>query len=60
MAEKPTFVDVIQDRTRQFWRKPARAPKTVEEKPRVGRWPPPHQAEWRLEMFKPWKMKDRA
>jgi len=59
MAEK-SFVDVIQDRTRQLWRRSI-APTTkpaVEERPRVGRWPPPRQAEWRLEFFKPWKVKD--
>lgn len=59
MAEKSNFVDVIQDRTRQFWRRPvARPTKPEEDKPRVGRWPPPLRAAWRLEMLKPWKIKD--
>lgn len=59
MAEKSTFVDVIQDRTRQFWRRPLTPPtKPMEEKPRVGRWPPPLRAAWRLELLKPWKVKD--
>jgi hypothetical protein len=57
MTEKSTFVDTIQEATRQRWRrarllalKPAR-----EEKPRVGRWPPPRLAKWRFELLKPWK-----
>jgi hypothetical protein len=59
MAEKSSFVDVIQDRTRQFWRRQLTAPsKPAEEKPRVGRWPPPLRAAWRLELLKPWKVKD--
>jgi hypothetical protein len=59
MAEKSNFVDVIQDRTRQFWRRPVTRPtKTAEEKPTVGRWPPPLRAAWRLELLKPWKVKD--
>ena len=59
MAEKSNFVDVIQDRTRQFWRRPVLRPKpTEDDKPRVGRWPPPLRAAWRLEMLKPWKVKD--
>jgi hypothetical protein len=60
MTEKTTFVDVIQDRTRQFWRRPLTRPTkgADEDKPRVGRWPPPLRAAWRLELLKPWKDKD--
>ena len=60
MGEKPTFIDVIQDRTRQFRRRLVTPPtKQAEaERPRVGRWPPPLQAAWRLELLKPWKVKD--
>ena len=59
MDDKSKFVDVIQDRTRQFWRRPVTRPKSMEEdKPRVGRWPPPLRAAWRLELLKPWKIKD--
>lgn len=60
MAEKSTFVDTIQEATRQRWRRARlRALKTpVEDKPRLGRWPPPRQAAWRLELLKPWKIKE--
>ena len=60
MAEKPTFVDVIQDRTRQFWRRPQTRPTEQKEqdRPRVGRWPPPLRTAWRLELLRPWKVKD--
>lgn len=60
MAEKTTFVDMIQEATRQRRRRfVARPPKpSIEDRPRVGRWPPPRQAEWRLELLRPWKVKD--
>jgi hypothetical protein len=58
MAEKSTFVDMIQEATRQRYRA-VRArdlkPATEQEKPRVGRWPPPRQRQWRLSLLKPWK-----
>jgi hypothetical protein len=58
--EKSTFVDMIQEATRQRWRRArlrtsAPAP---EDKPRVGRWPPPRQAAWRLALLKPWKLEE--
>lgn len=60
MAEKSTSVDTIQEATRQRWRRARlRALKAaVEDKPRLGRWPPPRQAAWRLELLKPWKIKE--
>jgi hypothetical protein len=60
MAEKSTFVDMIQEATRQRWRRPiARAAKpATEEKARLGRWPPPLRREWRLTLLKPWKFRD--
>ncbi len=60
MAEKSTFVDTIQEATRQRWRR-ARLEalkQAVEEKPRMGRWPPPRQAAWRLELLRPWRAKE--
>ena len=60
-AEKSTFVDTIQDATRQRWRRGKLRelkPALEEDKPRVGRWPPPRQAQWRFELLKPWKIKD--
>ena len=60
MAEKSTSVDTIQEATRQRWRRARlRALKAaVEDKARLGRWPPPRQAAWRLELLKPWKVKE--
>lgn len=61
MADKSTFVDMIQEATRQRWRRnrlTTNALKPADEKPRVGRWPPPRQAAWRLELLKPWKIED--
>ena len=55
------FVDTIQQATRQRWRRArerALKPIVVEEKPRVGRWPPPRQAKWRLELLRPWKLEE--
>jgi hypothetical protein len=60
MAGKATFVDTIQDATRQYWRRPkllAGKP-AAEDKPRVGRGPPPRRREFRLEILKPWKFRD--
>jgi hypothetical protein len=57
MAEKATFVDMIQEATRQRYRRTRtrEAPIIDKEKPRVGRWPPPRQRQWRLSLLKPWK-----
>ena len=61
MAEKSTFVDMIQEATRQRYRqtklrelKPAKE----EDRPRVGRWPPPRQQQWRVALLKPWKLEE--
>jgi hypothetical protein len=61
MAEKSTFVDMIQEATRQryHWARQRDLKPTVEEdKPRVGRWPPPRQRQWRLSLLKPWKAEE--
>lgn len=60
MAEKSPLVDTIQEATRQRWRRARQRPSkaVVEDKPRVGRWPPPRQAAWRLELLKPWKTRE--
>ena len=57
MTEKPIFVDLIAEATRQNRRRVVvREPEPPKlEKPRVGRWPPPRWAEWRLSLRKPWK-----
>lgn len=57
MAEKSTFVDMIQEATRQRYRRVReRDLKPVDkEQPKVSRWPPPRQKQWRLSLLKPWK-----
>ena len=60
MANKPEFVDLISDRTRQNWRRPVKQvvaePAAVKEK-RLSNWPPDHMQQWRLVNLTPWKMK---
>lgn len=59
MTEKSTFVDMIQEATRQRYRRERLRelkPATEVERPRVGRWPPPRRQQWRLALLKPWKV----
>ena len=65
MANKPEFIDLISDATRQNWRRTQRAAdasKTalskdkVQKKRRLSSWPPGRFAQWRLENLTPWKM----
>ncbi len=59
MADKPEYVDMISEATRQVRRRYAprvEEPK-VKEKPRLGRWPPEHWVQWRTAKFMPWKLK---
>jgi hypothetical protein len=60
MAEKSTHVDMIQEATRQRYRRRVTRTATpvAEEKPRLGRWPPPLRKEWRLTLLKPWKFRE--
>ena len=60
MAEKSTFVDMIQEATRQRRRRfdPRVLKPAVQEKPRLSRWPPPRQAAWRLALMKPWRVEE--
>jgi hypothetical protein len=63
MDEKSTFVDMIQEATRQRYRRTRmreQKPTIEAEKPRVGRWPPPRQKQWRLALLKPWKSDDEV
>jgi hypothetical protein len=59
MADKPEFVDMISEATRQVRRRVVmRAKESVaKERPRVGHWPPEHLEQWRMENLTPWKMK---
>jgi len=63
MGNKPEFVDLISDKTRQYWRRPvkrvAAEPDAKEEK-RLSNWPPEHMEQWRLVNLTPWKMKLRS
>ena len=63
MANKPEFVDLISDRTRQNWRRPIKhaiAEPEVKEEKRLSNWPPGHMEQWRLVNLTPWKIKLRS
>ena len=63
MANKPEFVDLISDRTRQHWRRPtksAAAESQEKEEKRLSNWPPERMEQWRLLNHTPWKMKLRS
>ncbi len=61
MTDKPEFVDMISEATRQVRRR--MTPHIVDLHPvaketsRLGRWPPEHWAQWRMEKLTPWKVK---
>jgi len=59
MANKPEFVDLISDRTKQQYRRPVKkvaAEPELEEK-RLSNWPPDRMEQWRLVNLTPWKIK---
>jgi hypothetical protein len=60
MANKPEFVDLIRDATRQRRREPPRKiiakPEVVTDEGRLSRWPPTRFARWRLAALVPWKL----
>jgi hypothetical protein len=60
MANKPQFVDLISDRTRQNRRQSVKkvvAGTDVREEKRLSHWPPDRMEQWRLVNLTPWKMK---
>ena len=60
MANKPEFVDMISDATRQVRRRViSRVIEPVEEKQtsRLSHWPPDRWSQWRMEKLTPWKLK---
>ena len=60
MADKPEFVDLISEATRQNRRRFAQrvvAPVDVKETSRLSNWPPARWTQWRLETLTPWKLK---
>jgi hypothetical protein len=60
MADKPDFVDVISEATRQNYRRVM--PRVIKKKvakdeSRLSHWPPEHLLQWRMENLMPWKIK---
>jgi hypothetical protein len=60
VADKPEFVDMISEATRQSRRRSM--PRVViepevKERSRLSHWPPQRWVDWRTETFKPWKLK---
>jgi hypothetical protein len=60
MADKPEFVDMIGEATRQSRRRASRpllvAPE-VKERSRISHWPSERMTQWRIETLTPWKLK---
>lgn len=60
MANKPEFVDIISDRTRQNYKRTVKRVATSAPEPeerRLSHWPPERMEQWRLVNLTPWKMK---
>ncbi|WFU56322.1 hypothetical protein QA639_01920 [Bradyrhizobium pachyrhizi] len=61
MADKPEFVDMISDATRQKRRRAvARIIDPLsegKETSRLSHWPPERWTQWRMENLTPWKIK---
>ena len=62
MTDKPEFVDMISEATRQVRRRTT--PRIVDLQPiatkaasRLSHWPPEHWQQWRMEKLTPWKIK---
>ena len=60
-ADKPEFVDMIREATRQSYRRTmphiSVLPTATKETSRLGHWPPERLTRWRLETLAPWKIK---
>ena len=59
MADKPEFVDLISDATRQSRRRfePRLDEPGVKERSRLSHWPPQRWEQWRMQTLTPWKLK---
>jgi hypothetical protein len=59
VADKPEFVDMISEATRQTRRRvmPRVVRAVVKEKSPLSHWPPDRWQQWRLEMFTPWRFR---
>jgi hypothetical protein len=59
VADKPEFVDMISEATRQMRRRTTAVviEPAVKERSRMSHWPPDRMVQWRLENLTPWKLK---
>jgi hypothetical protein len=59
MADKPEFVDMISEATRQARRivAPRHVAPVVKETSRLSHWPTDRCVQWRIETLTPWKLK---
>ena len=59
MADKPVFVDLISEATRQTRRRfaPDVDKPEVKERSRLSHWPPDRWEQWRMETLTPWKVR---
>jgi hypothetical protein len=61
VADKPEFVDMISEATRQSRRRRVRPrvvePAPVKETSRLSHWPPQRWSQWRMNTLMPWKVK---
>ncbi|MEA2912572.1 MAG: hypothetical protein QOJ15_4653 [Bradyrhizobium sp.] len=59
VADKPEFVDMISEATRQSRRRIVRrvVEPEVKETSRLSHWPSDRWEEWRIETLTPWKLK---
>jgi hypothetical protein len=61
MADKPEYVDMISEATRQTRRTTSRMvdldPVVPKETSRLSHWPPDSVEQWRMEKLTPWKIK---
>jgi hypothetical protein len=58
VVDKPEFVDMISEATRQFRRVVRRVAKpAAKETSRLSNWPPDRWQQWRMETLTPWKIR---
>ena len=60
MTDKPVFVDLISEATRQTRRRfapPDVDKPDVKERSRLSHWPPDRWEQWRMETLTPWKLR---
>ena len=59
MANKPEFVDMISEATRQRARgyAPRILEPAVKEKSHLSHWPPQRIEDWRMQKLTPWKLR---